>query len=410
MLRIDIGWRAVALFCACSFAASGARGDGFELIPAIATEFGYDSNIARTPSNKEDDGVFRLLPQLTFRKPRGDLTFDASYQFAYEKYLTENVSDGDDHFARLTTGWRLSERTQLTLQERFAYTENLNDRFDTGEIAPGDTPDLVFERDRFTANNVTLGLSHQLRPRWQLETSATHGLLDGENRDRWSGRGSVQTLYLWTPRLSTGFGGMGGYDSYEGSGTRVGNRTVFGQGFLVVRYQLRPDISLEGTVGPAWRQTTIGPSATSVTGGDREDQSIDVWGSFALTKAWQRADAAIRFSRSNAGASSDRSDSVLNSLSLSVGWLPSERWRVDTSANWSLRKGDSSFGGISNDEETNTFLGQARVRFQLTKRASFYWLSTYRYQDEDRDVGNDFDIEDFRVFMGFQWTFEPIQL
>lgn len=398
-----------AVWLACLVAATGAAGDGLELVPAISTEFGYDSNVTRSNRNEEDDGVFRLVPSVSFRKPSGDLRFDANYQFGYEKYLTENISDGDNHIARLTSDWRISDRTELSLRERFAYTRNLNDRFDSGDIAPGDSPDLVFERERQTANNVSLALSHRLRPRWQLDTEASHELLDDNQQDRESVRGSAQSLYLWTPRLSAGFGGGGGYDSFEG-GNQTGNRTVFTQGFLVIQYALRPDITLSAQGGPAWRKTTIAPSASSTVGGDRDDSSIDGWGAFSIAKTWERANASLSFSRSNSGASANRSDTVLNSLTVNAGWRPAERWRVTSSGNWSFRKADSSFGGVSNDEDTNTFVGQVRVSYQLARRASIFWFGNYQFQDTDRDVGASPTRKDFRTFVGFKWEFDPVQL
>jgi len=391
--------------------AASAQGEGLELVPSLGAEVGYDSNVTRSGNDEKGDGFIGAVPQLVFRKPRGDLRFDANYRFNYQHFLTRSgLSDTTDHFARLQLDWRLSDRTDVSVTERFAYTDYLNDRFDSGAIDPGDTPDLETERRRQTANDLSLSVSHLLSRRWQVDGSAEWGVRDSQ-QDRESVTGSAQVLYLWTPRLSLGAGNTTGYTSDDGNtGSQVGNRTFFTQAFASARYVLGPDLQLDATAGPAWRRSTVSPEAGAATGGDRDDQNIEVWGTFGLSKTWERATASLRYMRRNSGASSNRSDSTLDSLTLNATWTPGERWQVNSSANWSLRNANSEFGGISQDEDTTTYVGQIRVHYQLTQNAFIYWLGTFRHQNGDQDSGNGSTIEDYRALIGFRWEFDPIQL
>ncbi len=403
---------AVALLVALGAAGGSttAAAEGLELTPSLGSEFGYDSNVLREGNDRKGDGVFRLSPQLNFAKPRGDLTFDTSYRFGYEHFLTRSqIDDTDNHFFTGSLDWHLSDRTQFGLRESFAYTRDLNSRFESGAIDT--TPDVEVRRQRRTANNATVSFSHLLTPRWQFESDASQSYRDAESESS-SVRGSAQMLYFTTPRLSVGAGSSGGYTSFDGSGTRVGNRSLFVQGFVVTRYRWSPTVSLEASGGPAWTRTSIAPSATSLAR-NNDDTRINFFGSASVTKSWQKANASLRYQRTNGGASGNRSDDVTDSVRFNFGWTPRERWQVSSAFGWALRQGESNFGTTgSTDEETTTYLALLRLNYQLTQHASVYWLGDFRRQEQNRDLSgtNDDNFNDFRTFVGFRWTFEPVQL
>jgi hypothetical protein len=173
------------------------------------------------------------------------------------------------------------------------------------------------------------------------------------------------------------------------------------------------------------------------TRGD-DSQSLDVFGQVVLRKRWTpNFQSALRYSRTQAGASGLGGGVIRDEVSLANNWDITERWQLFARADWSLRQtindATSTFtqvqadpiGGVSyaeriqitgvsggaNEIDTQRWGVAGRITHLLTRRTSAWVQVAYNEQDSQggtRGAGSDFT--NFLASVGVRHVFEPIKL
>jgi hypothetical protein len=253
--------RIALVFVLAVFAAGTAR--AAELVPAISSEIGYDSNNEGRTSNEDGSARVRTTPEISLRETVGRLAFDANLRVAYDNAL--DFTDADDYFdqfANLGVVWTISSRTELSLSNQFARIENIDRTVAVDSFALEEVPDNEDRRTRNIRNRSVLSLSHRLTSRWTAFFSGDYLLrtFRTENRpDRTALSGTTSLSYALNARTSVNFGARAIYDSYEQSTRRRGSRARYYQAFTGLQYLIAPDLRMSVQGGPVWVDQTTNP-------------------------------------------------------------------------------------------------------------------------------------------------------
>jgi hypothetical protein len=149
----------------------------------IKTEAGYDSNVNRS-KNAEGDFSFRFSPDIELAVQ--DAKFGASLRYipTYEAFVTLTDASDLTHDLRNRFSWAASDKTKLSLRNRFRVLDVLNfgdDEF-VGEGDPP-VPDDDIRRDRILTLGSSFNLSHAFSPRWSGSTDVAFTLFETERRN-----------------------------------------------------------------------------------------------------------------------------------------------------------------------------------------------------------------------------------
>lgn len=250
---------------------SSGIGHAAEIAPSISSEIGWDSNRSGSSGDGGDDGDGRLRvsPQLDFRQQTGRFRFDTQFRLTYEDSLEFKKNEEEvDQFVVASATWAISARTELSIRNSFARTENIDRSLDIEPVLLTEPPDPETRSRRSTRNISTIELSHAFTPRWLGSMSASYQFRDFRTKDR-SDRsainGSAHLRYVLNARANVGLGVASSYDSFEatqGVGrreTRRGSRSRVYRGFVSLLYQFAPDLTLDMQVGPGWLETRTKP-------------------------------------------------------------------------------------------------------------------------------------------------------
>jgi predicted porin len=189
-------------------------------------------------------------------------------------------------------------------------------------------------------------------------------------------------------------------------------------------------------------QTTVGQvdaALNPVEAKGDDSTSIDIFGQVVLRKRWTpNFQSALRYSRTQAGASGLGGAVIRDEVSLANNWDFSERWQLFARADWSLRQtideATSSFrvaqgNNLGQTAEFTQVVGLTTVRGENTEidtmrwgvagrlthlftRNTSAWVElTYNEQDSNGgSLGAGSDFTNFLATIGVRHVFEPIKL
>jgi hypothetical protein len=170
-----------------------------------------------------------------------------------------------------------------------------------------------------------------------------------------------------------------------------------------------------------------------------DSNSVNVFGEAVLRKRWSPTfQSALRYSRTQAGASGLGGAVIQDEINLSNNWDVTERWQIFVRGDWSFRQsineatsifgvaeGDTLSGtadfamvtGLTTVRGTNTDIDTMRwgVAGRLTRlftRTTSGWVQlTYNEQDsKGGTLGRGSDFENFLASVGVRHVFAPIKL
>ena len=175
-----------------------------------------------------------------------------------------------------------------------------------------------------------------------------------------------------------------------------------------------------------------------------DDTSVNVFGRAVLRKDWsENFHSALRYERTQGGASGLGGAVVADSASLSNTWDFAERWQLAFRGDWVYRRsivsngvsqyvqagdiGDPSFsggvvpagaialvtirGGDTNKIDTTRYGVAGRLTHRFTRNTSGWVQLTYNEQTSTSNtLGNPSDFNDFLAVAGVRYVFDPIKL
>ena len=97
--------------------AAGAGPPTLELGAEAAV--GWDSNVASSSRNEQDDVIFRIGPRLTLEDRDGRVEWSLEYAPDYNDYLDFSQLDAWDHDVRAEVDWQVDPRTNLVVRDRY---------------------------------------------------------------------------------------------------------------------------------------------------------------------------------------------------------------------------------------------------------------------------------------------------
>lgn len=258
---------ATGLALALGTSSMAPPGHAGELVPAIGTELGWDSNNDGETQGEKGTVRTRTTPEISIREEIGRLALNASARIAYDASLDfDDLDDFFDEFADVGLQWQASSRTSFSAANQFARVENIDRAIAIDGFALEEIPDTENEQTRTIRNRASVGVLHRLTSRWTARAGATYLIREYNSDSRFdqdSLSGDASLNYAWNARTTVGIGGRFSYDSYEPTPFQRGVRARYYQSFASLGYLIAPDLKMSMSVGPAWVQQETKPGALS---------------------------------------------------------------------------------------------------------------------------------------------------
>jgi len=127
--------------------------EGFQVEPALTVTERYDSNVNLSGSLPEHDFITVLTPRLTLSYKGLKAESSLSYQADAEFYREHSELNTVKHIASLNTLYRLSQTTELKIQDLFIYSPDATDIAATG---------VIVNRTKQYYNSVSANISQRL--------------------------------------------------------------------------------------------------------------------------------------------------------------------------------------------------------------------------------------------------------
>ena len=180
---------------------------GADVRLSIGGSVEYDDNISRSESNKQDDVVFRVTPQIRLVEDREKLNYSVGYMLPYEIGVTNSAVNDLNQLADANFRYRATPQTEVFGNDGFYYVHGLfSQDQNLQDPTLGDVGD---ERNQVLQNNVSLGVRHLFTPRLSGTVLVNNGVYDTNQFARSnviSYGGSASSEYQVTPHHLLGGG------------------------------------------------------------------------------------------------------------------------------------------------------------------------------------------------------------
>jgi hypothetical protein len=238
---------------------------GADVRLALAGSTEYDDNVFRSESNKKDDVVFRVTPQVNIVEDREKLNYSVGYMLPYEVGVqyTDAINDFN-HLVNANFRYRATPQTEIFGSDSFYYVEGLfRQQQDATDPEVGDLGD---DRARVLDNYVELGVGHYFTPRLSGSLTVNQGIYDTDQQARSNtlSFGAVASgAYQLTERHQLGSGFSYSRQMFDDTFNRAGSDTDYYNLFGSWKWTFDETTTFEIQAGPALiHSSQDDPSAT----------------------------------------------------------------------------------------------------------------------------------------------------
>ena len=388
----------------------------------------YDSNVYRREDKVRDDFVIVGTPGLQLLETEGKLTYEAGYEFPYQRSIQTDALRGFNHVARIGADYHMNDRTQFSFSDRFTYQKSLSTTFD-------DTPQIQSndEREHIFRNGVSLGARHQLTPRLGSNLRFDQQVFYTDQTDRSDNQSYTLTgdlSHMLTERQTLSGGLQGTYQHFRESGNDPQSDSYFVGPFLGWSYRIDEQSRFHISAGPSWvhsksdgfddNQGEPDPPGDNngcppVEPGDQcsaKDDRIAVFGNAEIDRRWSPTMiSALGYERRQDTASGVSGSAILDAVDLTHSWNFADRWTVSARADWTQRKSATNVQQGIDDLNTQRWGAGSTLSYAITRNLTS--SLRYQYTKQDSKGGTAGRISDFDahiVTIGIQYSLDPIEV
>ena len=389
------------LFIVCAIPVRAAN---IQMIPTIALDGAWDSNIFNANTDETSDSIFRARPRLTFFINAYQTTILVGGGIVSEWYADnsdlDSITAAKDATLSVENPMQLSPR--LTLRPFFRFVES-EDAVQRNELTQAPTPDIppsqaiVTERQKERLYQGFLRFGYRLTPRTDVflgggiteynysGDSATTG-----NQDSRTVNGDVSFLYQLTPRFASGMFYNAGFNSFEQAPDSETDTVG-----LEARYRLTELHTLRMRGGATYLHQS----------GNNTTQGYDEWhpyGGVDLTYGrrymWVSMQSTYEVTGGSFGQTTER-------------WNMALRMKDRITETWSWNLSGAYQTNQSNDEpqtvNVDTFQGKAGVECRVVEWATVMLSGIIVRQSSSGTQENDVDRESVILGVRFGKPYKP---
>jgi hypothetical protein len=371
----------------------------------------YDSNVFHRDSQIEDDFVLFAIPRIMLLETEGKFTYDFGYEFPYQHTVKTNALNHLNHIVRTGADYHLSDRTQFSFSDRFAYVEALSDNFE-------DQPPNIGDNERnqtVLRNRASFGLTHRFTPRLSNRTDFDQDIHHTTQENRSDNRSyslGSDLNYLLTERQTLGGGFHATFQDFDGSDDDPASHTFFVGPRVSWSYQIDEQSVFRLGAGPSYvyskRQSDAGlgfPESDS-------DSRIAVLGNASIDRRWSPAmTSGLSYQRHQDTASGVAGSAILDAVALTHTWAVTERWSLAGRADWTQRKSATDVETGDDDLDTQRWGAGAVAAYRISRNLT----GSVRYQyskqrSQGGTAGRFSDFEAHIATLGFDYALDPIEV
>jgi hypothetical protein len=434
------------IFLIATMVLSAVTATAAQLDTSVGGQVEYDDNVLRSSTDKRDDVIFRLYPEIALREDHGeDLNYSLDYRMPFSLAVQNDAVNGLDHVAKADATYRPSDRVQLGLTDSLTYLRSTL-------LTPEDIgfgPEITTQRQRFLRNRGQLSGRYLFTPRLSGDAEVIGDYFNPLSRKDRSENYGVTGLgdlsYVINAQHTLAGGVALTYQQFLPSTVITGSETGYVNGFLQWTWQFDDQTLIRVGAGPTWIQTHLDtrnilgslPAGTSLpvvlaalqsqnqnTGGG----SVTIFGNALISRRWSPTlITALSYERRQGGASGLGGSVVEDYVYVTGNWDFTERWQLALRGDYVLRQsvetqrvqlpailqvalaGSSPRATASID--TDRWGVGGRLTHRMTKRFRTYLDVRYNRQTSPgATLGRPTDFSNFIAVLGVDYSFDPVHL
>jgi hypothetical protein len=369
---------------------------------------------------------FRIGPTIQLHDRIKKFNYQIRYSPIYQKFVEETEFDKLSHFLAASSDYQIGDRTSLSVTERFAFTQSVNQQGPGTSVGGIGSPRTETQRGDITSNTATLEVRHSFTPRISGQSTLTHQFFDSDvnSTPKNTSLGGVSSLsYAVSARDRVGFGGGVTWQQFNKVRGQPASVTYTYRIFASWLHNFGENTELSLRGGPALIDTNQDAPNSLPPGqnpGKTKDSSVTFFGEASLSHSWTPdLSSRLSYNRSDSSASSLGSNSVADRVSFLTDWNPSARWNLTLRGDWVQRKSSNDITSASfsasdpvttSDRAVDTtyYSASLRAAYRASRRVTVTARLTYQNQDDNsasRTASSDFG--DFVGFVGFRFELDP---
>ena len=397
------------------------------------SRFGVDTNVLqrvtapeseRDPNPTTQAGYFELSPRVEIHDDDADnFKYLARYRGTRQQFISRRRLTGWDHSADANVLWQPTPVDTIRVGGRFTDQRRLRFALDDAVSGAPTDPDPFVLRDsdqqRIRSSQGRFSLTRNFDAVRSLTLSYSFDDIDfvpnagssiGITIDTRSHTISLSPRYVLDALTSVGFGVTGRFRENRGIESLGQNNSdvMVGDVSLQFSRQISSTASLDVSAGPSIIRTeseSVGGTAKN------EERDLSWFAAINFSKRWQKTNLSLNYSRFESSSGGAGASSTVDQVRLNLDHKLQRRLTLKGLAIWSLREQllENSQFFIFPDTRTNRVQLVGSMQYRVTERFALSGQLQYRWQHEAREALRHIRISKFIAFVGFSYTFEPIE-
>ncbi len=392
------------------FLAVPAHAAKIQVIPSIAVEESWDSNIFNTSTDESSDYITRAKPRLDFQFATFQTTTKIGGGIQSEWYADH--SDLNSYVATKNVDLSVAEPLQITPRFSLGFFGSFvesDDAVRRNELTQAPTPDIPPSEAVVTGRITTRDYRGFVRMKYLVTPKVDIAVGGGVTRRDFSGNtagivttgfsvqdstrtvGDATVFYAMSPRLSSGIFFNTGLNSFQ----RSPDSTTY-TGGVTGRYLLTPVHTLTARGGATYLKESA----------DATGLETDKWfpyGTLAVGYTWQSFKATLAGTYELVGSASFGRTTKMATIRLTMTQQLTERWGWDISGFYQNNRSFDDPLTVNVD----TMQGIAGIRYAAVEWASFYLNGNIARQDSKGLTGEDLIRESVFIGVLLSTAYEP---